>query len=135
MKNKVTIITGPPGSGKTTRAKELINGRKYVEVNSSRLDSHYTFYKVTEDTEVILIDEHLIENTNKLLYFLSSDDICVERQLEEPFFIKMPEVIICSQYLQIRCDEHTQLEHRQIALFILNIFQSVFPNISKALEL
>lgn len=38
-------------------------------------------------------------------------------------------------YLQIRCDEHTQLEHRQIAVDILDIFKHSFPNISKALEL
>lgn len=38
-------------------------------------------------------------------------------------------------YLQIRCDEHTQLEHRQIAEEIRNIFTVNFPNISKALEL
>lgn len=38
-------------------------------------------------------------------------------------------------YLQIRCDQHTQLEHRQIALAILELFKSSFPNISKALEL
>lgn len=38
-------------------------------------------------------------------------------------------------YLQIRCDEHTQLEHRQIALAILEIAKVNFPNISKALEL
>jgi len=38
-------------------------------------------------------------------------------------------------YLQIRCDGHTQLEHQQIALAILDIFKVNFPNISKALEL
>ena len=38
-------------------------------------------------------------------------------------------------YLQIRCDSHTQLEHQQIALSILDIFKTNFPNISKALEL
>lgn len=38
-------------------------------------------------------------------------------------------------YLQIRTDEHTQLEHRQIALAILDVFKTNFPNISKALEL
>jgi thymidylate synthase (FAD) len=37
-------------------------------------------------------------------------------------------------YLQIRCDEHTQLEHREIALSILDIFKTQFPNISKALS-
>lgn len=36
-------------------------------------------------------------------------------------------------YLQIRTDEHTQLEHRQIALEIRKIFQEQFPNISKTL--
>lgn len=38
-------------------------------------------------------------------------------------------------YLQIRCDEHTQLEHREIALEISDIFKTNFPNIFKALEL
>lgn len=38
-------------------------------------------------------------------------------------------------YLQIRCDEHTQLEHREIALEILEIFKVEFPNIIKALEI
>jgi thymidylate synthase (FAD) len=38
-------------------------------------------------------------------------------------------------YLQVRTDEHTQLEHREIAEAILLIFKQNFPNISKALEL
>lgn len=38
-------------------------------------------------------------------------------------------------YLQIRADSHTQLEHQQIALAILDIFKQQFPNISKALTL
>ncbi len=37
-------------------------------------------------------------------------------------------------YLQIRCDEHTQLEHRLIAEEIKKIFIEHFPNISKALK-
>lgn len=38
-------------------------------------------------------------------------------------------------YLQIRTDEHCQLEHRQVAMEILEIFKANFPEISKALEL
>lgn len=37
-------------------------------------------------------------------------------------------------YLQIRCDNHTQLEHLRIALEIQKIFIVSFPNISKALS-
>lgn len=37
-------------------------------------------------------------------------------------------------YLQIRCDEHTQLEHQQIALEIKEIFKQNFPNIAEALN-
>ena len=37
-------------------------------------------------------------------------------------------------YLQVRLDEHTQLEHRQIALQIAQIFNTHFPNISKAIN-
>jgi len=36
-------------------------------------------------------------------------------------------------YLQIRCDETTQLEHREIALNILDIFKVQFPNIYQAI--
>lgn len=36
-------------------------------------------------------------------------------------------------YLQQRCSEHTQLEHRQVALDIKKIFDVKFPNIAKAL--
>jgi len=38
-------------------------------------------------------------------------------------------------YLAIRCDEHTQLEHRQIADKIKGIFKDIFPSTAKALEL
>jgi thymidylate synthase (FAD) len=37
-------------------------------------------------------------------------------------------------YLQIRCDEHTQLEHRLIAEEIKAIFKAELPNISTALS-
>lgn len=37
-------------------------------------------------------------------------------------------------YLQIRCDEHTQLEHREIALTIKETFRMNFPNIYTSLE-
>lgn len=37
-------------------------------------------------------------------------------------------------YLQIRTDGHTQLEHREIALSISEIFNQNFPNISEALR-
>jgi thymidylate synthase (FAD) len=37
-------------------------------------------------------------------------------------------------YLQIRCDEHTQAEHRWIADEIKEIFKEQLPNISKALN-
>lgn len=38
-------------------------------------------------------------------------------------------------YLQIRCDEHTQLEHRLIAEAVKSIFRENFPNIAKALDM
>jgi thymidylate synthase (FAD) len=38
-------------------------------------------------------------------------------------------------YLQIRMDEHTQLEHREIAFAVRDIFALNFPNISKGLGL
>lgn len=38
-------------------------------------------------------------------------------------------------YLQIRCDEHVQLEHRQVAEGIREIFRQEFPNIAEALSL
>jgi thymidylate synthase (FAD) len=38
-------------------------------------------------------------------------------------------------YLQIRCDGHTQLEHQQIAMQILDVFKANFPIISNSLGL
>jgi thymidylate synthase (FAD) len=37
-------------------------------------------------------------------------------------------------YLEIRCDEHTQAEHRWIAEEIKEIFKTQLPNIAKALD-
>lgn len=37
-------------------------------------------------------------------------------------------------YLQIRTDEHTQLEHRQVAEAVQEIFNREFPNIAEALK-
>lgn len=37
-------------------------------------------------------------------------------------------------FLQSRLDEHTQLEHRQVAVEIEKIFKEQFPNISKILK-
>ena len=38
-------------------------------------------------------------------------------------------------YIQVRCDETTQLEHRKIALQVLDIFSDNFPNIAEGLGL
>lgn len=38
-------------------------------------------------------------------------------------------------YLQQRTDLHAQLEHRQVAILILDIFKQHFPNIAKALDI
>jgi thymidylate synthase (FAD) len=37
-------------------------------------------------------------------------------------------------YLSIRTDQHTQLEHREVAEMISNVFENNFPNITKALH-
>ena len=37
-------------------------------------------------------------------------------------------------YFSVRCDEHTQKEHRDIAFAIREIFMSYFPAVSKALN-
>lgn len=37
-------------------------------------------------------------------------------------------------YFSVRCDEHTQKEHRDVAFAIREIFMSYFPTVSKALN-
>ena len=37
-------------------------------------------------------------------------------------------------YLQVRCDQHTQLEHQELAFEIKDIFKQHFPIISEALD-
>jgi thymidylate synthase (FAD) len=36
-------------------------------------------------------------------------------------------------YFQVRCDQHTQLEHRQVAEKAYDLFSNCFPNIHKAI--
>jgi thymidylate synthase (FAD) len=84
--------------------------------------------------------ENLITQVNKLYNEMIDNDIAKEcaRMIlplatQTTLYMK-GSVRSWIHYLQIRTDEHTQLEHREIADEIKNIFIEKFPNISKALN-
>lgn len=86
-----------------------------------------------------LIDEH-VANSQKLYKALLDHGVAKETArfvlpltTQTKIYMK-GSIRSWIHYLQIRLDEHTQLEHRNIAQEILNIFSAEFPNITKALN-
>lgn len=97
---KITIITGEQGSGKSTIARRLALGKKWIvkySVNKNTLNRFFDF--IDETTEVIIIDE-LICNTKKdnedlIKFFASLSSIEIRKPYSiKRITIKVPEMII-----------------------------------------
>ena len=94
MKN-VTIITGPPNTGKTTRAKEMVKGRKAVW-----LPVCFDFSEITPETEVIVLDGCTSKNKELLKYYITCKQLHSEDPGCRPILIDRPELIIISNDLK-----------------------------------
>lgn len=93
----ITIITGPQGSGKTTKAKELVKEMNASWVSEEMIqDPFWTGQHVAKDTSVIVIDEltnlAIIEEFEKY-----GNSLMIEERGCLPKFIKMPELIFVYQ--------------------------------------
>lgn len=101
MSNKITIITGAQGSGKTSLAYQLLSKNrktpKHCFINSMFRIRDY----VKEDTEVIVMDLPA-DNVAELGLFLNAADL-PEMSFRPPYqkdyvTIKRPELIVCIQH-------------------------------------
>jgi thymidylate synthase (FAD) len=112
-------------SGTTNRqsSSEVFNPTIKGSIEASRLVEHHL--KESEDLYKSLIDSGVAKESARFVLPLAA---------QTKIYMK-GSVRSWIHYLQVRSDEHTQLEHRQIALAILDIFKANFPSTSKALEL
>lgn len=100
---KVKVIIGLKDTGKTLTARQLVKqkGLKTVFLEPKKFmktsDLHWIFMSCEVDTQLICIDE--IRNLNSLEYFVFAfqEEIEVNKQSQEPFYITPQEVIlVCS---------------------------------------
>lgn len=85
----ITTITGPQGSGKTTMAKALINGRSFVEIMGSDVEDLTTDFFKAKDIDVLLIEEVL--SVDQVDFIITSQALFQG--------IRSPDIIIVSSVL------------------------------------
>jgi hypothetical protein len=93
---KITVIIGSGGSGKTTAAKEIANDYSNVIWLDGTQPIHPFFYqRCKEDTELVIIEE--LKNAGNLMRFAAAamDGVCVEHRGKDPFYINPRIVVVC----------------------------------------
>lgn len=95
--HKVTIILGPNGSGKTTKALELCKGKKAVWLTNINLRNLYPYSEVEIDTDIIVIDE--AANMPIVNYLIYSVAIVCQKPHGEFCLREMPEIILTSNFI------------------------------------
>jgi len=100
--NKAIIITGPNGTGKTKKAKEIASKFKDTEV--VRIEySHHLFQNpfalsVCElNTKLIIIDDVKNEDALYSFYCSITDGFAVNKRGKKPFMITPEFIFICDQ--------------------------------------
>lgn len=93
--NTVTFILGAAATGKTTKANELVRGKKCFHMQSVK---QKFYYKIPVDTEVILIDGFILSDLEDLKVLITSPYISIEKRGFDPVVIDRPEIIVASQY-------------------------------------
>ena len=92
---KVTILVGPPASGKTTRANEMAKGRKSVTITDSSFLNPFGKRLIPEDTELIILEE--VTDTDQIVYISDRDSIGVFGCKPIDLTFECPEIIIITQ--------------------------------------
>jgi len=98
---KCIVITGARGSGKSRKAREIVEGKKHITVYAPDFFSaieknHYLLCDAEKDTEYIVIDDIPKKNIDKLKDFLSSESIRVEKR-GKPLIEISPKFILIFQ--------------------------------------
>lgn len=125
MRKKVTLILGPSPSGKTTKAKQLTEGKKAVWIYGLT-DSDFAYSEVTRETEIIVIEGADISNKNsfsQFLFLVTTVNLIVHKRGVHSFEMTCPDLIITSN--TINPEEITPRPNMDI----INLYPSdyIFP--------
>lgn len=93
----ITLIIGGQGSGKTTTAKKITEGKKTVWMQQYEILTTWGFMNVEKDTEFIVIEEATEKHT--VDFFTVLNKLVIQKPCDEGFVIDMPKIIITSNTL------------------------------------
>ena len=118
---KVTVIIGSAGSGKTTAAKCIAKDYdtdKVVWMDGSNMASYFFYFRCNKDTELVVIEE--IRDINKLWSIINSaaDGLCVEKRGEEAFYINPKIVVTCTPCITFEDLPMDSLSFKRIVMIV-----------------
>lgn len=99
MSGMATLIYGPQGSGKTTKAMALASKFKKPHVTGRELlEDHFQFSDVPDDADVVVLEEMVASPrlVSKLKDWLTSDKVVVNRKNQAPYSRPVPAFIVTS---------------------------------------
>jgi len=92
---KAKVFYGPPGGGKTFKAKELAKGRNTITHGFNQIDDHFLYLE--PETQVLIIEEVPLTRLEDLIPLIKSKTMQVNKRGKEPFHIDTPEILITTQ--------------------------------------
>ncbi len=98
---KVILIMGGPGSGKTTKAREIASQYKpeeVVQLLPTKI-SPFSFRQCTPETKLIVVDELNDVKAVENYIIAASSPLEVNKRGEYPFIISPKFVIVCSSMI------------------------------------
>ena len=93
---KITFITGPQQSGKTTTAKDMSKGRSTLWVSPSEINNSGFMVRITKETDLIILDGISLKEFQMIKWFVTSTHIMIAGEYAGLIRIKRPEMIIIS---------------------------------------
>jgi len=93
---KVTIILGPPGSGKSHKAWEMFMAKKEkaIWLSGNNLSDPYKFQMVKKGTELIVMDG--VTNLEALHFLITAKSLFIKKKYDLDFMMERPELIVTS---------------------------------------
>ena len=129
--NKVEIIIGVKGSGKTTKARELSEGLKTKWLNGRTFNfktgRRFEWNVLEEDTELVIIDDIKTVDFNPLRIYEFYSGITVHKQGKEPFEINPKFILVFDDLTRFKIRFWEQSIQRRIGLINLRIKNFLTP--------
>jgi hypothetical protein len=101
MPEKIDVFFGPAESGKTRRAHELYDGKNaaWFDGRNKRLFKNPSpFANVTDETEVIIIDDLPLTMLQEAIFTLSVHELVINAKMKKPFSIPRPKIVITVEH-------------------------------------